>query len=94
MRFWNDTVNANDFITKNGRLVMTERLTLSYRMTYDGRTYDRFPLLYGTVNAFLIQNENCKFYWYGMVRTSKIMTKNGQTFSSSTKGFQQTKSIR
>ena len=50
LRFWNDTVYANNFITKNGWFIMTVRLTLSYqKLTV-------FCFLYRTVNAFLIQN--------------------------------------
>ena len=49
LRFWNGTVYANNFITKNGLFIMKVRYAELSKT-------NRFPSLNGTVNAFLIQN--------------------------------------
>ena len=72
LRFWIGTVHAYFILTKNGLFLRTVRLALSlYKVTV-------FSFLYGTVNAFLIKTGNGQFFWYGTVRTKKMMTKNYQ----------------
>ena len=50
LRFWNGTFYANNFITKNGRIYNDGTAHAELSKT------NRFPFLYGTVNAILIQN--------------------------------------